>query len=176
MIGNINFPNPDPAIEELISSHKEFMKSLAYHDGGTTTTFEKNQKRTTLLDLLRSLGLYVQANCNNNLSIAVSSGFKVKKAREKRRILDKPQHFKAEEGPYPGSIKLSLDPVKGAIIYLYMWALAPVNENAVWEFDLGKTRIIIENLIQGKEYAFKVAAKGSPRDKVFSDIITRFVS
>jgi len=176
MTGNINFSKPNPTIEAVVAAKDDFIKALAAcRDGGRKLIMAKNQAREILLGLLRALGIYVQANCNNDLNIALSSGFKTKKEKESQVVLSKPRNLKVEAGPFSASAKLSVDPVKGAYIYLYEWALAPVNAQTVWDYDLGKTSIIISNLVQGKEYAFRVAGKGAPESKVFSDIITRFI-
>lgn len=177
MTGNVHFPDATPTPAQLKTAHDDYLTAhAASADGGRNAILVKNQRRTVLESTLRSLGLYVQANCNNDLNIALSSGFRVKKDKETYVVLDKPGNFKAEAGRMPGSIKLSIDPVKGASIYLYEWAPTPVTEQTKWEFDLGKTSFTVKDLVQGKEYAFRVAAKGAPEEKVFSDIITRFVS
>ncbi len=177
MTGNTNFPSSVPSVDEVATAKGEFVTALAAcNDGGKSATLVKNQKRTVLIELLRALGLFVQVNCNNDLNIALSSGFKTKKDKEPRGVLPKVQNVKVEPGPYPGSLKVSVDAVKGAIIYVYEWALAPVNEQTAWAYELGKTSMIIKNLIQGREYAVRVAAKGSVEGKVFSDVIIRFAA
>lgn len=177
MTGNTNFPDATPTPAQLKTAHDEFVTSnAACADGGKNTVLVKNQRRTALESTLRLLGLYVQAHCNNDLNIALSSGFKTKKEGERYTVLDKPQNFTVKTGPMPGSIKLSVDTVKGASIYLYEWTQVPVTAQTVWEFELGKTSMLIKNLVQGKEYAFRVAGKGAPNEKVFSDTVTHFVA
>ncbi|HEY4788146.1 MAG TPA: fibronectin type III domain-containing protein [Bacteroidales bacterium] len=177
MTGNTNFPDAVPTVAQVTTARNDFLTAhLACANGGKRETLIKNQRRTVLESLLRTLGLYVEANCKDDPAIALSSGFKIKKVKESQLVLGKPQNVKAEPGPIPGSIKISVDPVKGAVKYLIEWALTPVNGETVWQFDLGKSGFIIRNLIQGKEYAFKVAAIGTPQEKVFSDIITHFVA
>jgi hypothetical protein len=177
MTGNTNFPNTVPAVTEVDTAKDEFVLALAAcKDGGRSATLVKNQKRVVLIGLLRALGLYVQANCNNDLNIALSSGFKTKKEKESFGVLPKVQHVRVEPGPFPGSLRVSVDAVKGAIIYIYEWALTPVTEQTAWQYELGKSSMIIKNLVQGREYAIRVAAKGSVEGKVFSDVVIHYAA
>ena len=177
MTGNTNFSETVPTVAEVATAKDEFVSALAAcKDGGKNATLVKNQKRVVLVQLLRALGLYVQANCNNDLNIALSSGFKTRKEKESFGVLPKVQNVRVEPGPYPGSLKVSVDAVKGAIIYIYEWAQAPVTEQTAWQYELGKSSMIIKNLVQGSQYAVRVAAKGSVEGKVFSDVIIHFAA
>ncbi|HEY4788826.1 MAG TPA: hypothetical protein VIH57_22400 [Bacteroidales bacterium] len=177
MTENSNFPNPVPSIGQVETSLSEFVTALtACADRAKSATLNKKMKRATLEGLLKDLGAYVQSNCHNDLNIALSSGFRTRKEKTRHGILPKPEYFKVEPGPIPGSLKLSVGRVMGASTYLFQWALVPVDSQTKWEFQLGKTRMIIKGLIQGKEYAFRVAAKGAADELVFSDIITHFVA
>ncbi len=177
MTGNVNYPDPTPSIEEVSTARSEYDASLAAaKSGGREQTAIKNQKRKILEDLLGKLGLYVELNCKNDLSILFSSGYKAKKDSEPIGVLDEPSNFRVVNGVNSGTIKLSLDPIKGADVYFYQWAPVPVNGDTIWESELGKTSITIKGLIPGKEYAFRVCGKGAAEEKVFSDIITRFIA
>jgi hypothetical protein len=176
MDGNINFPAPVAPLTKMVAAKEDFITKLAAcKGGGTNETLAKKQAREILLDTLRDLGLYVQVNCKNDLSIAQSSGFKTRREKEIYGVLPKTR-IKVEAGPFPGSIKVAAEAVKGAFTYIYEWALTPVNGQTHWEYDLSSTSMIIKNLEQGKEYAFRVAAKGSAEGKVFSDVITHYVA
>lgn len=176
MTGNVNFPAPVAPLTKMVAAKGDFIiKVAACNDGGTDRTLPKNQARETLINALRDLGFYVQVNCKNDLSIAQSTGFGTRREKEAYGILPKPR-VKAEPGPFSGSIKVMVDAVKGASVYIYEWAQTPVNGQTHWEYDLSNTSIIIRNLELGKEYAFRVAAKGSAQGKVFSDIITHYIA
>jgi len=176
MEGNVNFPGPVAPLTKMVAAKEDFMTKLAAcKGGGTETTLLKKQAREILIDTLRDLGFYVQVNCKNDLNIAHSSGFKTRREKESYGLLPKTR-VKVEQGPFPGSIKVTVEAVKGATMYIYEWAQTPVNGLTHWEYDLGSTSIIIKNLEQGKEYAFRVAAKGSAQGKVFSDAITHYVA
>lgn len=176
MTGNTNFPEPVAPLTKMTAAKEDFITKLAASkNGGTDRTLPKNQARIALIDALRDLGFYVQLNCKNDLSIAQGTGFGTRKEKEIYGVLPKPR-VKAEPGQFPGSIKVTVDAVKGASNYIYEWAQTPVNGQTIWEYDLSKTSMVIKNLELGKEYAFRVAAKGSAEGKVFSDIITHYVA
>ena len=60
-------------------------------DGGKLKTAEKNAAREALLDSLRSLALYVQQNCDNDMTKLLSSGFDPRKQPEPAGLLPAPQ-------------------------------------------------------------------------------------
>jgi hypothetical protein len=175
MKGNIYFPAPIPELDAVVLALAEFITALAECSGGTHETTVKNKKRANLENALKKLGLYVQLNCKDDPSIVDTTGYETRKDPESKGVLPAPS-VKVEVGPFPGSIKVSVNKVDGAHTYLYEWKELPSPDNATWEFDLGTTSIIIKNLKQGKEYAFKVAAKGAAKDLIFSNIVTHFVA
>jgi hypothetical protein len=177
MKDNLNYPSPIPAVDVIITLKVEFSNAVVSAKfGGINLTAAKNQKRKALEEALKTLGLYVQINCKNDVSILLSSGFTAKKDPEPIGILAKPANFRVEQGPNAGSLKLSLDAIKGANVYIYQMTNAPVTDQSKWEIKVGKRNIIFNGLTQGKEYAFKVAGKGAVDEEVYSDVITHFVA
>jgi len=99
-----------------------------------------------------------------------------KREPESKGILPKPAEFKVVAGPFSGSLKASLEAIDGADVYIFMVAEAPITDQSQWRVIVGKRKIIIRDLIPGKQYGIKVAAKGTAEDEVFSDIILHFVA
>jgi hypothetical protein len=62
------------AVDDLNGS----IAALQAQGGGTAVTSMKNKKREVLDGLLRKLGHYVQANCNDDVQIVLNSGFQAK--------------------------------------------------------------------------------------------------
>jgi hypothetical protein len=90
--------------------------------------------------------------------------------------LDSPEYVKLEFGPVTGSIKITTNKIKGARVYVIRWALGPVTESTHWEEDISTKRTYLkEGLTPGKEYAFRVAGKGTSTTLVFSEIMTHLV-
>src|SRR5215510_8461772 len=73
---NKNFtalPVDQPTLQAALT---DFTASIAATvQGGSQATNEKNKKKHELVALLRKLGLYVQANSNEDAAILMSSGF-----------------------------------------------------------------------------------------------------
>ncbi|MDP4208112.1 MAG: hypothetical protein Q8928_04775 [Bacteroidota bacterium] len=177
LTGNKNFANPNPTLDQLIASLETFRNAiLASVNGTKRDTALKNQLRKDLELLVRTLGMYVQSVGNNDEAILTSSGFELKKPKTSIGLLPKPENFKVMEGPYAASAKLSVNSIYGADVYVYKYAIAPVNENTPWEIVLGKSSVVIKDLIQGKEYTFKVAAKGASEELIFSEPVNKFIS
>jgi len=83
MEGNTNFPAPVASLTKMVAAKEDFIIKLAACKGGSMDeTLAKKKARELLLETLRDLGLYVQVNCKNDLSIAQSSGFKTGKVKE----------------------------------------------------------------------------------------------
>src|SRR6516164_4913569 len=76
LTGNLNYTTPNPPLIAVTAALTEFTTALsAAADGGKQATAAKNEKRTTLLTVMRQLASYVQGTCKNDLSILLSSGF-----------------------------------------------------------------------------------------------------
>ena len=176
--GNANFSDPDHLLEAVVSAKGAYIPALtASIGGGAKAVNLKNEKRQALEEALRLLGLYIQANCNNNANLVLGTGYKIKKGKSTIGMLEKPKNFTVMPGPNSGSLKLKVDAIHGADVYIFQYSLTPVTGETIWMTKVsGKSSLIIDELIPGKEYAFRVAGKGSSDDEVYSDVITHFVA
>ena len=76
MKDNKNFPDPPVPLSSVETALGEFTRAIAVQgEGGPAATADKRNKRDALMVLLRRLAHYVEANCRNDLSILLSSGF-----------------------------------------------------------------------------------------------------
>ena len=97
MTGNLNFLTPSPALTVVSGNLTDFSAlRLAAQTGRIGTTEAKNEGRKILEGTLKSLGLYVQLNCGNSKSKALSSGYGIKRASSKVGQLSKPIYFLIE--------------------------------------------------------------------------------
>lgn len=177
MTGNANFPTPVPPLAEVSAKNTAYVAALgAAKTGGKEETALKNQARKALEASLRLLGLYVEANCQNNEAIALSSGFDLQKAATPVGILPKPEDFTVENGPAAGTLEVGAKKIKGAKSYVFECTPAPVTDASVWtaKFNTAKS-LLFEGLTPGKQYAFRMAGIGSDTMLVYSDIILRYV-
>lgn len=177
MTDNPNYPLPIPTLATIIALLASFRKAVvAALSGGPKFTAAKNRERKALAEAISTLGHYVQVNCKNDLSILLGSGFPSKKESESKGILPKPQNFKVEAGPFSGSLEVSLETIDGAHAYIFMITEVPVTDQSQWKTFFGKRKRIIRDLIPGRQYALKAAAKGAADEEVYSDIIQHFVA
>ncbi len=129
-----------------------------------------------LAEKLKLLGLYVQANCNNNEVVALSSGYDIQKARKPVGILAKPTNFKVENGPVAGSLTLSSDKVEGAKAYVFEITNTPVTPDSVWKVGHSSNRNHrFDGLTSGTQYAVRMAGIGTELSLVYSDILSSYV-
>lgn len=177
MTGNISFPNPDPALAEVKAKNDLFTLAAAKApQGGKQETANKNQLREELVSLLKRLVIYVELTCNGDETMLLSSGFDLHKKASPVGQLPMPEGLKATVGASRGSLVLSWDVVKNARVYELMYTEAPEGAETIWIHKISsKHQIVIEGLLRGKEYLFKVAAVGSDPNLVWSDPIASFV-
>jgi hypothetical protein len=176
MTGNAYFTEPVPALSEVEAAITAYRSAQTDAQlGGIDKTEIKKQKRRALEDLLKSLAWYVQANCRNDLTILLSSGFYPHKARTPVGELEKPMAFKANNGPYPGSIQLSVGKVNGAGSYLFEYAPEPLDDTTRWTTQIVTARTcLVKGLTSGRQYAFRVAGIGTDPSRIYSHTITHY--
>ena len=174
MTGNVNFPAPIPSLEKLAGDAKAYSDALiAAPNGGVESTALKNATRKELVKTLRLLGLYVQTYCQDNESIALSSGFAVQKAATPVGVLAKPENFEVLNGPASGSLEIRCKKIEGAKSYVFEFTTAPITTTTVWTARYGTSRsYLFDNLKRGTEYAFRMAGIGTNPMLVYSDELT----
>ena len=136
----------------------------------------KNNLRASLVLILQQLGDYVQTASGGNEAIILTSGFDVNKKPSAVGVLDKPDNFKIAMGANRGSVVASCDVVDHAQFYEFEYTEGTPTASSVWVKQTStKHKILIENLVSGKEYTFRVAGAGSDPSRVWSNSITTFV-
>lgn len=178
MTGNVNFQTPSPALTDLDIVLKAYQAALAVAISGTKEqTSNKNDKRVALERVLRELAMYVEITSKNNATVALGSGFDIRKPSAPIGILAKPVSIKLETGPNEGSMTVTIERINGADSYLFQYAETPLAPTSAWNTQASTTRsVVINNLSVGKEYAFRIAAVGAHPTLVYSNVLTRFVS
>lgn len=178
MTGNTDFPTPFPALADVTAALTDYDQALEQaQNGGTDKTAIKNNKRQALEDLLAKLALHVQVHCNNDRVRVLGSGFDVRKASTpKVTVLEKPVNFTLMNGPYPGSVNLSVGKTPGAGSYVFEYAATPVTETTSWtKAGVTSRAHTFAGLTRGQEYAFRVTGVGIDVSSVYSDVINIYV-
>ncbi|HEX3816994.1 MAG TPA: hypothetical protein VHW03_01760 [Chthoniobacterales bacterium] len=82
MTGNTNYVSSFPSLVDVQAALDALKAAnLAAQDRSITAIANRNQAREDLLGLMRSLAAWVQAHCQNNLAILLSSGFDANRTR-----------------------------------------------------------------------------------------------
>lgn len=139
MTANPHFPTPGPALAVVTGAIDELqLAETAALTRAKGTAAVRNEKRATLVTLLRQLKGYVQtvvdANAENGTSIIESAAIAVKKT-----AVRKPRVFAAAPGLVSGSAKL-VAPFAGARAF-YEWQ---------YSVDAGKTWAAAPGTMQAK--------------------------
>ena len=118
---------------------------------------------------MRERATYVEATTDGDPTKIPVSGFSVASGPTTIGPLLRPEGLKAGMDAHPGAVKLSCDPVRGAVTYI--WGVREHLDGTAWmSGKVGtKSREVITGLTGGKEYAFRVAAVGAAGQSPWSD-------
>lgn len=175
--GNSHYPTPLPTLADVKASVEAYERALANAaNGGRTLTTIKRQARSTLETLLCTLALYVQLEGDGDIPVILSSGFDVRKLRGTIGILAKPMDCKLD-ATIKGTVRIHVASVYGAYSYQFEYTETPVTDTSVWIIVSNTAAsLFVTGLTSGKEYAFRVTGIGSNTTRVYSDVISVFVS
>jgi len=172
-----NFPTPPVDQPTLQTGLTEFTASIAATlQGGPQATNQKNKKKHELVALLRKLGLYVQANCNEDVAILTSSGFQAASTTRIRGPLGKAAISAVENGATT-QLLVTADPIARAAAWQLEVATVAAG-GALGEWKLAgiftkSRKMTVSGLTPGATYAFRVRAVGVTTGySDFSDPVT----
>jgi hypothetical protein len=136
----------------------------------------KNDQRALLSTTLQQLADYVQTASRGYEAIILTSGFDVNKKPSTVGPLSKPENFKVVMGSNRGSVVMSCDVVDHAQFYEFEYTEGVATSNSIWfKVTSTKHKLLLEGLVSGKEYTFRVAGAGSDPSRFWSETITTFV-
>jgi hypothetical protein len=172
MPGNKAFPSPPPELAALHPALTDFTTAIAAQpSGGKHATVDKNSKRHALIVILRKLASYVQANCNHDPTILLSSGFKLPATgvRRPQVSLSKPA-FSGVDNGHTAQLVLKVKKDPNARAYELRVARITGDTTGPWQnagVFTDPRAMTVTNLTPGAKYAFQVhaVAKGN----VYSD-------
>lgn len=173
LTNNEYFSTPSPPIAEVKVALKEFIdaNAIALNRSKLDVSI-KNDKRQALLFILKKLATYVQTEGEDNETALISSGFTLQKISEPIGVLPKPNNFKVSP-THPGAIKVSIDKVYGATMYLYEYR---IKGKTAWQgITDTRTSTTFTNLNNVTEYEFRVVALGTNKDRIYTDILSSTV-
>lgn len=163
MTGNPNFPTPSPTLASIKTALDEFTAALSEAaGGGVEKTAIKNAKRANLVSLLRQLSSYVFANCDEDMTKLLSSGFSAQKTtRSPIGPLPPPGTPFLSQGAVTGSLDASTSPVVGSYIYNWRVALASTPTVYVKQVQTTAASNTFDGLTPGQIYNVQLNAVGT---------------
>src|SRR5581483_10553239 len=102
LTNNAKLTNPPVKPEDLKAAVATYASLIAaVPDGGKKAVVARNKQREVVVKMLRQLGHWVEANCDNDPEILKSSGFQqaVTPVRTAPQPLAGPPSFKVDNGP-----------------------------------------------------------------------------
>ena len=173
--GNKNFPNLPVDLATVKTGLSDFTASIAAATvGGGHATSEKEKKRHALIAMLRQLALYVQANCNDDMAILLSSGFLAANTSRAKQPLPKPVITAVTQGN-SGQFIVKVKAIRNARSYDIRYS--PVGSGITvdkWPVENGFTdsrAMVIVGLTVATTYSFQVRALGSTGPTDWSDAV-----
>ncbi|MDR3653580.1 MAG: hypothetical protein P4L34_11515 [Paludibacter sp.] len=177
MTDNAAFATPIPLLKDVTDANNEYIVALGKVEyGSKADTVIKNNLRAALTVLLKQLADYVQTTSNGDEARILSSGFDVNKKPATIGQLAKPIGFSVKPGTNKGSMILSCNVVSNADFYEFEYMELPVTPNSVWiQRTSTKSKLVMDGLISGKLYNYRVAGAGSDPSRIWSDEISSYV-
>ena len=180
MTNNPKLVNPPIKPEDLKAQVDTFASLIATAaDGSKKAITERKKQRAVLVKMLRQLGHWVEANCNDDPAILASSGFQQQATpvRTPPQPLDGPPSFKVENGPISGQVIIRGKSVLKAVSYVAHYAAIGADGKPGSWTELAPVTVIrsitINGLTPGTNYAFQVRALGRAGYSNWSDSVTR---
>src|SRR5438093_5654050 len=123
--------SPPPVDQATLKSANDALASAigAAVDGGKKAIAQKKAQKEVVVKLLEQLAHYAEANCKDDMTIFVSSGFTAKSSIRNTTPPVSESIKKIAPGPDSGQILLSLMNTPGAASYEIRWA--PVGDGGV---------------------------------------------
>ncbi len=130
-------------------------------DGGRLAMVQRNAAWRDAGLLLRQLAASVQARCQNNLPILLSSGFVPTRRRSRIGALAAPRNLRSRFGDHSGEAVLLFKPVKGArggyVVQISEDGAGPFTDYAMST----SSRVVLKGLTPMKYYFVRVRAHGA---------------
>ena len=171
---------PKPPIEE--SAFKNAIDTLstritAARDGGKKAIADRNQQEQIVIKMMRQLGQYAEAACNDDVPTFLKSGFQPAPTVKSPRSPLSQWIRSVKTGKVSGQIHIHLVAVDGAATYEVRWASTVNGTPGTWTSQMvGKTRpaFKITGLTPGTNYTIQVRSFADATGfSEWSDPITR---
>ena len=146
-------------------------------DGGKQALAQKAHAKESVVRLLEQLAVYVQANCKDNMTIFLSSGFTAVSSTKTVKPPASDSIRNVEPGEVSGQMRITLMKYPGGISYEVRWTSAvPAGNPSTWTSQpvgLLRPATTISGLTPGTTYVFQARAVTKTGYSNWSDSVTR---
>lgn len=174
LTGNAAFATPTPTTAALTAACDTLDDANQAYDfnRGKAEKEARDAAFTVLKDLVRELAGYVQANCNNDKALIISTGFDVRRLSEPLGPQPALGNLRALVTPFPGRLELRWNGVRGRSLYAVEMTDTDPLSPAGWAplVQTGKNRYTVEGLTSNTVYSFRVTTLGAAGASPVSDI------
>lgn len=175
---NPAFPNPPVALDAFKTAIDAYISSISSAaDGSRKAMVERNKLKEDVAKMMRQLGHWVEAKCEQDLGILRSSGFQAASTiRVPQGPLPQPVILKTQNGAVSGQIVLQVTPLPRARTYELRYATNGSGKPESWTVlppYTSSRNMSVTGLTPGASYLFQVRAFGKAGLTDWSDAASR---
>ena len=163
--GNANIPAPPVPFDlpTLLAANQALSTAnSAALDGGKKAVALRNHCKEVVVKILDQLAKYVQANCKEDMTIFLSSGFKAQSSTKATAATASESIRYVKPGPKSGQVQVKLVVVRIAGSYEVRWAPVPAGGvPTAWTTQPimnVRSATVVSGLTPGTTYAFQARA------------------
>lgn len=177
MTNNVNFPEPNPGLQEITDVVDQL--ALAYEgaiDGGKAKKANMYRLEKTLMTIMNQLAVHIEDVSEGDETKVLSSGMEIRIPAEPSRAPEAPAEIKKVASTREGEVELKWASVKHARAYILEVNENPGDEKG-WKFvDVCcKANYTVHNLSSLSVQWFRVSAVGLRGKSAYSDPIKAIV-
>jgi hypothetical protein len=174
------FATPSPTMAVVQAAVTVLSKAITERDGALVLyqqkSLEAQIEKDNVINILETLGNYVETTANGDAAKIISAGYDVKKSATPIGAMDVPINVLAKEGVGAGNVVITWKAVKGAKAYnLEQTDDITKPENWIHVATVTKAKCEVNGQISGVRYWYRVAAIGAAGQGAASDVTTRII-
>jgi hypothetical protein len=178
--GNASFATPSPTITLVLAAVTLLSKAITERDGAFVLyqqkSVEAQVEKDNVINLLETLGNYVETTANGDEAKIISAGYDIKKTATPIGAMDVPINVLAKEGAGAGNVVITWKAVKGAKAYnIEQSDDITKPENWLHVATVTKAKCDVHTLVSGARYWYRVYAIGAAGQGTASDVTTRII-
>jgi len=159
MTGNALYPSPAPTLAVITTQHDAFAAAVNGLDRSKASTVRRDQARTTLVQGLKDLALYVQHASGGDPDRILAAGFPLQRKRGPTQGEPQaPKDLRVRQSAVSGRLLARCKAVPSA--KSYQWRIATAAAPTVWTtFDaVTVARFTFDTLAAGTQYIVQARA------------------